>query len=510
MPMRNVITLFVAALISVLCYERAARNRYVGTLTEAMNIIDEHYVEPVDSRELFEGAMDGMLAKLDPYSSYTNPRSYQQFQESLDQRFGGIGILVEVDPETKRLTVMNPLVGTPAHKAGIKPGDVILSIDGNDTKDMPLEKSVTLMRGPEGSVVKVTLQHATDDEPYELQLKRAKIPIESVLGDTRDANGIWDFHLKEDPRIGLIRISTFGEQTTEEFRQALETFAVPGQEIQALVIDLRSNPGGLLNAARDISDMFLDAGVIVTTRGRGGVTTNTYSAEAGVLVDRDIPIAVLVDRFTASASEIVAAALQDHGRAVVVGERTWGKGTVQNIAPLEGGRSAMRLTTATYWRPSEKNIHKKKDALDTDDWGVQPNENMQVVLTDEEHEKVVKQRRDRDFAALRGGTPRSQRPDPQSPAAESPEPKSIEAKPLESNDTQPNDTQPNDTEAPPATPTAPPVPQVNDDPTTSDAAFTDSEQPSAAADTPLDDPQLRKAIDYLKQQLTAAAGPRAA
>jgi carboxyl-terminal processing protease len=540
MPMRNVITLFVAALISVLCYERAARNRYVGTLTEAMNIIDEHYVEPVDSRELFEGAMDGMLAKLDPYSSYTNPRSYQQFQESLDQRFGGIGILVEVDPETKRLTVMNPLVGTPAHKAGIKPGDVILSIDGNDTKDMPLEKSVTLMRGPEGSVVKVTLQHATDDEPYELQLKRAKIPIESVLGDTRDANGIWDFHLKEDPRIGLIRISTFGEQTTEEFRQALETFAVPGQEIQALVIDLRSNPGGLLNAARDISDMFLDAGVIVTTRGRGGVTTNTYSAEAGVLVDRDIPIAVLVDRFTASASEIVAAALQDHGRAVVVGERTWGKGTVQNIAPLEGGRSAMRLTTATYWRPSEKNIHKKKDALDTDDWGVQPNENMQVVLTDEEHEKVVKQRRDRDFAALRGGTPRSQRPEPQSPAAESPAaespaPKSIEAKPLESNDTQPNDTQPNDTqpndtqpndtqpndtqpngtqpndtEAPPATPTAPPVPQVNDDPTTSDAASTDSEQPSAAADTPLDDPQLRKAIDYLKQQLTAAAGPQAA
>jgi carboxyl-terminal processing protease len=466
--MRNLITLFVAAVLSVLCYERAARNRFVGTLTEAMNIIDRVYVDPVDDRELFEGAMEGMIGKLDPYSSYTNPKEYRQFQESLDQRFGGIGILVEVNPDTKRLTVMNPLVGTPAHKAGIKPGDVILKIGDKDTKGMPLEESVTLMRGPEGSEITVTLQHADEDQPYELTLKRARIPIESVLGDTRDANGVWDFHLQEDRRIGLIRVLTFGEQTTQEFRRALESFNVPGQEIKALIIDLRSNPGGLLNAARDICDMFLDDGVIVTTRGRNGVTTSTYTAEPGVLVDRQIPIVMLVDRYSASASEIVAACLQDHGRAVICGERTWGKGTVQNIIELEGHRSAMRLTTATYWRPSEKNIHKRKDAKDEDDWGVRPNDGMQVVLTDEEREKVVRQRRERDFAALRNAKPAKKEENKETPADES---------------------------------SPPPLPEVKDDPTA---------KSSDAADEPFDDPQVRKAIDYLQQQLVSAPSSRAA
>lgn len=470
MPLRNLLVLFVAAVVSLACYQRAAKNRYVGTLAEAMNLIDDHYVEPVDNRELFEGAMMGMLDRLDPYSSYTNPKDYKRFNEGMSQQFYGIGIMVEINPETKRLTVMNPLPDSPAQKAGIVPGDVILKIGDLDTKDMTLEKSVQYMRGEvEGSEITITIQHADGSEPQEVTLKRARIPIESVRGDTRNTSGQWDFHLEEDRRIGLLRVNTFGEMTTQEFRKALETFSAPDAEIQGLIIDLRSNPGGLLNAARDMVDMFLDDGVIVTTRGRGGVTTSTYSAEPGVLVKRSVPVVVLVDRYSASASEIVAAALQDHHRAVVCGERSWGKGTVQNVAELEGGRSAVRLTTATYWRPSEKNIHKKRDAKDEDDWGVRPDEGLLVELTDEQREKVSQARVDRDFAALRAAT---------RPSAKPPEPLPEESKPAD----------------------IPPVPEVSADPT---------DEP--AADEPFDDPQLRRAIQYLRKQIDAGdKAPKAA
>lgn len=477
MPLRNLLLLFVAAVVSLACYQRAAKNRYVGTLAEAMNLIDDHYVDPVDNRELFEGAMIGMLDRLDPYSSYTNPKDYKRFNEGMSQQFYGIGIMVEINPDTKRLTVMNPLPDSPAQKAGIVPGDVILKIRGYDpdqkkellidTTDMTLEKSVQLMRGEiEGSEVVIVIQHADGSEPRELTLKRAKIPLESVRGDTRSTTGQWDFHLEEDRRIGLLRVSTFGELTTQEFRKALESFSAPDSEIQALIIDLRSNPGGLLNAAKDMVDMFLDDGVIVTTRGRGGVTTSAYSAEPGVLLNRKVPIVILVDRFSASASEIVAAALQDHHRAVICGERTWGKGTVQNVAELEGGRSAVRLTTATYWRPSEKNIHKKRDAKDEDDWGVRPDEGLLVELTDEQREQVNQQRTQRDFALLRG--------------AAKPKPKPQEPKPEDGGENEP------------------PQPQVEEDPA--------SKPPEAEA---FDDPQMRRAIEYLQKQIGKAT-PKAA
>lgn len=473
MPLRNLLLLFVAAVVSLACYQRAAKNRYVGTLAEAMNLIDDHYVEPVDDRELFEGAMIGMLDRLDPYSSYTNPKDYKRFNEGMSQQFYGIGIMVELNPDTKRLTVMNPLPDSPAQKAGIVPGDVILKIGDLDTKDMTLEQSVQHMRGEvEGSTITITIQHADDSEPRELTLKRARIPLESVRGDTRSTTGQWDFHLEEDRRIGLLRVSTFGELTTQEFRKALETFSAPDAEIQALIIDLRSNPGGLLNAAKDMVDMFLDSGIIVTTRGRGGITTSTYSAEPGVLLNRKVPIVVLVDRYSASASEIVAAALQDHHRALICGERTWGKGTVQNVAELEGGRSAVRLTTATYWRPSEKNIHKKKDAKDEDEWGVRPDEGLLVELTDEQREKVNQHRVQRDFAALRGGAKPKPKPEEQKPE----EPKPEESKPEDE----------------------PPQPKVEEDPTS-----------NPAEEESFDDPQLRRAIEYLQKQIGAAT-PKAA
>jgi carboxyl-terminal processing protease len=453
MPRRNLIVLLLAVVVSIACYERATRSRYIATLAEALHVIEGAYVEEVDKRVLFEGAMHGMLDKLDTYSSYIPPEEFLKFKESIDQEFGGIGIFVEVNPETKRLTVMSPLIGTPAHKAGLKQGDTILKIGDVDTTDMSVQESVKIMRGPIGSSIKLTILHLDEQTPREFTLDRAKIVTDSVYGDTRRANDQWDFHLQENPKIGLIRIGTFGERTTVEMQQAFATFRESDSTIDGLIVDLRGNSGGLLPAAVDICDMFLDSGVIVSTRGRGGVLRDEHHAQPGMEIEPQIPVVVLVDRFSASASEIVAACLQDHERAVICGERTWGKGTVQNLIEMEGRRSALRITTATYWRPSEKNIHKTEKNTDADDWGVTPNPGLEVSLTNDELAKVIRDRRNRDFAI-----------------------DSKLAKPA-INPSPANDT--------------PPVPTVEENPT----------ENKSVSDTPFDDPQLRRAIEYLTEKM---------
>jgi carboxyl-terminal processing protease len=471
MPLRNLLVLFVAALVSVACYERASRNRYVAILADAINTVEKAYVEPVDTRVLFEGAMDGMLNKLDPYSSFIPPEDYRNFKESLDQEFGGIGIFVEVNPDTKRLTVMSPKIGTPAFDAGIKPGDTILKVNDQDTLDMTIRDSVKLMRGPVGSEVSLTLLHAGEEEPREYTLKRAKIPIESVYGDTLKKNGVWDFHWEADRRIGYIRIVTFGELTAEELQTALSSFQEESQEIQGLIIDLRGNAGGLLTAAVDTCDMFLDSGVIVSTRGRSGIMKDVKAAAAGVELDRNIPLVILTDGLSASASEIVAACLQDHERAVICGQRTWGKGTVQNLLALEGGKSAMRITTATYWRPSGQNIHKRSEALDTDEWGVSPNSDFEVILTNEEAQKVARARRTRDYTTMRNVESKTQDSG-----------KRVESKTVAS---------PQSSETSVAT-EQPPTPQVVED-------------PSSQTEEPFEDPQLKRALTYLQEKIGKAA-----
>ncbi len=393
MPLRNILIIAFSAIASLICYDTAQRNRFAATITEAMSIIEDEFIEDIEARRLFESAMDGMVQDLDQYSGFISRDDFSQFQESLDQNFGGIGIIVEVDSKSNRLTVMSPLVNTPAFRAGIRAGDVILEIDGVSTEGMSLRDAVGFMRGPPGSTVKVQIQHR-DGQTEDLSVGRAIIPVTSVKGDRQRPDGKWIFHLESEPDIGYIRISSFGEKTVSELRDALEFDNGP---VKALVIDLRNNAGGLLTAAVDTCDMLIDSGKIVTTRGRGGKERRREVATAsGTIVDRDIPVVVLVNHYSASASEIVAACLQDHGRAVVVGERTWGKGTVQNIIELEGGKSALKLTTATYWRPSGQNIHKSKKATDEDAWGVRPDNGFEVILTDDEALDVAKERQRRD------------------------------------------------------------------------------------------------------------------
>ena len=389
MPLRNLTILLMTALVSLLCYTEAGRNRYASILSESIDKIASYYVEPVDARKLFEGGMNGMLTDLDPYSGYIGPEEFSEFQVDIQQEFGGIG--VEVGLENERLTVLSPVPGTPAYEAGLRSGDTILAIDGQDTEGFSLEDAVELMRGPRGTTILVKVLHTGTEAPKEYPIVRERIRIESIRGERRSDDSQWIFQIEDDPRIGYIRLTGFGEHTAEDFKRSVDEIQ---DEIEGLIIDLRGNAGGLLTSAIDICDMFIDEGeVIVSTRGRDPAQERVFVAEEPPIVDPDLPVVVMVDPLSASASEILAACLQDYGRATIVGERSWGKGTVQNVIEIEGGRSAIRLTTQTYWRPNGKNIHRHVDATEEDEWGVKPLAENEVDLTNEEREKVYRFRR---------------------------------------------------------------------------------------------------------------------
>ncbi len=366
--------------------------RLMEILADTFEQIERNYVKEVDRRKLVEAAIRGMLEPLeDPYSNYISPDELGQFTQVIEQEFGGIGIQVELDPVHHRLTVTSPLPGSPAHKAGIKAGDMILDIEGKTTNGMTLEDAVKLMKGPIGESVKVNVRHL-DMKTEQLTVTRAKIQLKTVLGDVYRPDGTWDFMLDKEKKIGYIRLTSFSRETTSELKKALDELVKQG--MTALVLDLRNDPGGLLQAATDIADMFLEEGVIVSTKGRNTEPRVFEARKKGTYPN--FPMAVLVNRYSASASEILSAALQDHNRAVVVGERTWGKGSVQNVIQMEENKSALKLTTASYHRPSGKNIHRFKDALETDEWGVMPNEGYAIKFSNDELVKYNDFRRHRD------------------------------------------------------------------------------------------------------------------
>lgn len=378
-------------------------------MVEAMEQVDQNYVKPLGkerTRELFEDMLNLGLEQLDPHSGFINAEEYKHFMKSSRGKFGGVGISISID-RARQIYVVSPIVGTPAYEAGIEAGDLILKIDGKTTENMSLKTAIEMIQGDPGQKITLTVLHENAEKPVDVTMQRAEIVIDSVMGDQRliDDMTKWDFMMDKVHKIAYIRITQFTETTAADLAKVVERLQKDG--VRGLVLDLRNNPGGLLRSAVEVSSQFLPEGKrVVSTKGRNG-KSETYDAkrpEKAPAAVVDVPVVVLLNRNSASASEIVAAALQDHLRAVVIGERSYGKGSVQNIIPLENGTTALKLTTASYWRPSEKNIHRFRDSKEEDEWGVKPNKDFEVKLTDKERIGYNKYRRERDVVRKPGAT----------------------------------------------------------------------------------------------------------
>lgn len=337
--------------------------------TEVLSIIEKNYVEPVKADTLIEGAINGMVKNLDPHSSYMTPDMYKDLEIETKGQFGGVGMEIMVHRDV--LTVVSPIEDTPAYHAGIKAGDQIIMIDGKPTKDMTLMEAVKKLRGQEGTKVTLTILREGSPKLKEFVITRAIINIVSVK------------HKMLDPDIAYVRLSSFQEKTTEELHNALQQIKTNTPGTKGLILDLRNNPGGLLPQAVQVADTFLKSGVIVSTRGRTKAMESTMRAH-NQGDEPTYPLICVVNEGTASAAEIVAGALQDNGRAIILGAQTFGKGSVQTVIPLEGG-AALKLTTAKYYTPSGRSIQAE---------GIKPDIEVKAIVSEEERERPAIRERD--------------------------------------------------------------------------------------------------------------------
>ena len=313
--------------------------RLLNLFGDVFERVRADYVEDIPDQELIEAAIGGMLTSLDPHSNYLNAKSFRDMQVQTRGQFGGLGI--EVTMENGLVKVVSPIDDTPAFRAGIEPGDLVSHLDGEPVMGLTLAEAVEKMRGRVGSDIKLTIRRSGRD-PFDVTITRAIIKIKSVRS-------------RLEGKVGYLRVTTFSERTDKGVKEAMQKLnEEAGGNLDGLVVDLRNNPGGLLDQAVAVSDAFLDKGEIVSTRTRQSEDTQRFNARPGD-VAKDLPIVVLINGGSASASEIVAGALQDHGRAVILGTKSFGKGSVQTIIPLPG-HGAMRLTTARYYTPSGRSI----------------------------------------------------------------------------------------------------------------------------------------------------------
>jgi carboxyl-terminal processing protease len=342
-----------------------------------MAIVRKNYVDDVEARDLIDSAIKGMVSSLDPHSAYLTPDAYKELKIETRGEFGGLGIEITVRDDI--ITIVTPIDGTPAFEAGVMPGDQIIKIDGDLTKDMNLQEAVDKMRGKPGSTVVLTVHREGATQLIDIEIRREIIHIDSVKG----------VRLIED-RFGYLRLTNFQEGSASELVEALETLTKEaGGKLDGLVLDLRYNPGGLLNQAVSISNLFLDAGIIVSTDGRMETQKEKYLARAEGTLE-PTPMVVLINGGSASASEIVAGALKDHGRAVLVGTKSFGKGSVQSILQLSEDH-ALRLTTARYYTPSGISIHHS---------GIQPDVEIELPVPEidpDDPKPPIPLRRDEEF-----------------------------------------------------------------------------------------------------------------
>ena len=346
----------------------------IRSLSEVFGKIKQNYVEDIDDRELLENAIRGLLSGLDPHSAYLDKKAFTDLREGTSGEFGGLGIVVGM--EDGFVKVISPIDDTPAARAGVKAGDLIIRLDEKNVKGMTLEDAVKVMRGKPDSDILITVVRKGKDKPIKIKITRAIIKIQSVRSKTL-AEG-----------FGYIRVSAFQERTGADLRKAISKLKKENnKKLKGLVLDLRNNPGGLLSAAVEVSDAFLEEGVVVSIKGRNKSNTTTYNAKGLDLIN-DAPIIVLINGGSASASEIVAGALQDHKRAIIMGELSFGKASVQTVVPLGNG-SALKLTTARYYTPSGASIQAK---------GITPDIELDDIKVSKNEDDDFKQSKEKDLS----------------------------------------------------------------------------------------------------------------
>ena len=308
--------------------------------TQTFERIRQEYIEEVDDKKLLEMSIKGLLGSLDPHSEYLDEQAFSLLEEHSSGEFGGLG--VEVSLEKGAIRVISPIDGTPAYRAGILPGDLIIKLDSNAVQNMTFGEAIEVMRGPKGSTLLLTIVRGRADAPIEISVERDIIHVSSVRS--------------EIPRsgFGYIRIAQFQENTGQQFKKALSDLSEKDSQLKGVVLDLRNNPGGLLTTSIEVVDAVLDGGLVVYTEGRGAKSSASYQASSGDRLN-GLPMVVLINEGSASAAEIVAGALQDHGRALILGTNSFGKGSVQTIFPL-GNNRGMKLTTARYFTPNKRSI----------------------------------------------------------------------------------------------------------------------------------------------------------
>jgi carboxyl-terminal processing protease len=347
-------------------------NQSLKQFTEVYDIVEQNYAEPVNpDKAIYNGAIPGMLHVLDPHSNFFDPKSYSLLRE--DQRGKYYGVGMTVGPRNNKVIVIAPFAGTPAYRAGIHPGDIIAAVDGKPTDNMTTGDVADLLKGPKGTTVHITILREGADKPLEFAVVRDEIPRYSV-----------DLHFLVRPGIGYMHIAQFNETTEKEVEEALDSFAQSG-DVKGLILDLRQNPGGLLNEGVGVADKFLHKGQLIVSHHGRSSPERRYTAMHGN-GGRDYPLVVLVNRGTASAAEIVAGAIQDHDRGLVVGETTFGKGLVQTVYPLSND-TGLALTTAKYYTPSGRLIQRDYSNVSLYDYyfdrdGIGDTTNKEVKLTD--------------------------------------------------------------------------------------------------------------------------------
>lgn len=421
MPTRNLIWMSLALAIAVLACGSGDRTPHGRRLGEIIAAVERCYIDRIDADALFDAAVQGVMGKLDENSRYVSREDRADFEASIDLEFCGVGLELAGgdfgDAGTKRyLEVDGLLPESPAWRAGLSAGDAILAIDGVSTRGMPTSQAVARLRGRAGSRIVVTVAGSGADAAgtvvRDVELVRETIRIESVLGDRRRNDGSWDWRLEGRPEVAFIRLTGFGERTREDLERAI-TQTLADNRPSGLVLDLRGNPGGLLTAAVEVADLFLDSReLIVATRRRPAdrsvgdgsgpaqgdsveAAADRRLASAGDILD-GLPMAVLVDGETASAAEIVAAALQDHGRARIFGGRTFGKGTVQQILPLFSDGGLLKVTSSEYLRPNGKAIGRGGLGAG-ESWGVMPDVGLESAMGRDAKRQLAAWRRQREL-----------------------------------------------------------------------------------------------------------------